>query len=713
MNRMKKSCVAILIICMLYVPFTFQSIKVSAVKVPSVNYQSNIQNTGWQNFVKDGETSGTINRDSNIEAFRMNLSNTSVSGGINYSVYTKTKGWETEKTDNQIAGETGKEFYIEAVRISLTGEMKNQYDIYYRVNIENQGWLDWTKNGQNSGSIGQNIFIKALEVVVVKKGESQPQTEKSEGSNPSPKAESPKVETPKEEAPKAEAPKAEGPKEEAPKAEAPAAPQNVLPSVNYQTHVENIGWQNYVKDGEEAGTSGRALRVESIKIKLSNTTISGSVSYATHVENIGWQNYMKDDEIAGTTGKSLRIEAVKVLLTGEISKQYDIYYRSHIQYYGWLGWTKNGQSSGSEGRNLRIEALEIKLVKKGEATIQESEAFKSKPLPPSVNYQAHVENVGWQNFVKDGAVAGTSGRGLRVESFKMNLSDTPVSGGVAYAAHVENIGWQEEKSSNQIAGTTGKGLRIEALKILLTGEISNQYDIYYRVHIQDYGWLGWTKNGQNAGSQGRALRMEAVEAKLVKKGESAPATGNAFIQPEQTYFYINAPNYNQYALGAPSGCEGMALFQAEQAKGRLRDWTPRAFLNTMPHATTPYEGFVGSPFEEKFWVYSAMYPKPLTEWASRYGGAKNVSGASMSDLIGEIKRGNPSVIWLTVKLQPVRWGTWWFGQAVNNNHAVTLDGWNAKTNQVHLSDSISGSYWVDKNVVESIYNARRYAVVIY
>ncbi len=55
---------------------------------------------------------------------------------------------------------------------------------------------------------------------------------------------------------------------------------------------------------------------------------------------------------------------------------------------------------------------------------------------------------------------------------------------------------------------------------------------------------------------------------------------------------------------------------------------------------------------------------------------------------------------------------WSFGAAVNNNHAVTLDGYNKGSNQVHVSDPISGSYWISTATFENIYNARKYAVVV-
>ncbi|WP_438744231.1 C39 family peptidase [Enterococcus sp. DIV0802c] len=84
----------------------------------------------------------------------------------------------------------------------------------------------------------------------------------------------------------------------------------------------------------------------------------------------------------------------------------------------------------------------------------------------------------------------------------------------------------------------------------------------------------------------------------------------------------------------------------------------------------------------------------------------------INSLLNEVKNGNPVVAWVTINFQPVRWGNWSFGAAVNNNHAVTLDGYNKGSNQIHVSDQISGSYWMSRTTFENIYNARKYAVVV-
>lgn len=185
-------------------------------------------------------------------------------------------------------------------------------------------------------------------------------------------------------------------------------------------------------------------------------------------------------------------------------------------------------------------------------------------------------------------------------------------------------------------------------------------------------------------------------------------------QSNEDVLLLGVNNYNQYALGTPSGCEGASLLQALQYKGQLTDWSLRQFLNTIPISpnNNPNTGFVGSPFVENPWTYSAIYPAPLTTWGQAYGNVENISGSSVDTLLNELQNGNPVVVWTTINFKPVRWGKWPFGMAVNNNHAVTLDGYNKVGNQLHVSDPISGSYWLNKTTFETIYNARQYAVVV-
>ncbi|MDF4223889.1 C39 family peptidase [Enterococcus faecalis] len=319
---------------------------------------------------------------------------------------------------------------------------------------------------------------------------------------------------------------------------APAKAEEKVPDINYQTHIQDIGWQGVVKNGEISGTSRRSLRLEGIKMNISNSDLAGSVEYRTHVQEIGWQGYVKDNQLSGTSGKSLRLEAIQIRLTGEIANAYDVYYRVHIEDKGWLNWAKNSESAGSQSAAKRLEAIQIKLVKKGEAAPEGSgkaflignEAKRPDEIKPNVNYQTHVQNIGWQGVVKNGEIAGTSGKNLQLEAIKINLSNAALAGNIEYSTHIQNIGWQDYKANGALSGTTGKNLQLEAIKIKLAGDVSRYYDVYYRVHIQDKGWLNWAANGASAGSQAASKHLEAIQIKIVRKGETAPkGSGKAFL----------------------------------------------------------------------------------------------------------------------------------------------------------------------------------------
>lgn len=95
-----------------------------------------------------------------------------------------------------------------------------------------------------------------------------------------------------------------------------------------------------------------------------------------------------------------------------------------------------------------------------------------------VKYRTHVQNVGWQAFVADGSMSGTSGRSFRLEGINIDLNDN-ISGGIEYRTHV---GWQNYVANGAMSGTEGMSYRLEGIQIRLTGEAATKYDIYYHTH---------------------------------------------------------------------------------------------------------------------------------------------------------------------------------------------------------------------------------------
>ncbi|WP_420217514.1 hypothetical protein [Paenibacillus elgii] len=59
-----------------------------------------------------------------------------------------------------------------------------------------------------------------------------------------------------------------------------------------------------VQDGEVAGAVGNSQQLEALQIKLENAPPGYHIEYRAHVENLGWQGWVRDGDIAGTTRAS-------------------------------------------------------------------------------------------------------------------------------------------------------------------------------------------------------------------------------------------------------------------------------------------------------------------------------------------------------------------------------------------------------------------------
>lgn len=488
-------------------PSTFSMKKSST--MPILTYSSHIQDKGWMKEVKSGETSGTTGLNKQMEALKINLTGME-NLNIEYSSHVQDIGWMDWINNNEISGTVGQSKQMEALKIRLTGAEAEKYDVFYRVHSEDYGWLHWTKNGGNAGTVGLLKHIEAVEIVLQEKGL-----------------------------------KAPGPTEK-PYIEGQPKP-TINPSISYDAHVQDYGWNPTAKDGTTAGTTGKSKSLEALKIRVDKVPELG-VEYSTHVEDYGWMNWVSNGQLSGTTGKSKQIEAIKVQLTGSNAKYYDIYYRIHSAEFGWLGWAKNGNSAGLEGYNLPAEAIEIKIVTKGTQVGDSKEASFVKFTPPSIKYTSHVEDKGWLVDVKNGAVSGTTGQQKQMEAIKMSLENSPYDGNISYQAHVEDHGWQKTVTNGSLAGTVGNQKQIEAINIKLSGTLSRFYDIYYRTHIEDYGWLGWAKNGMNSGSQGMSKRIEAIQIKLVKKNTGVSVDEDVAFK-EKKVIYLDA-GHGGYESGA-------------------------------------------------------------------------------------------------------------------------------------------------------------------
>ena len=413
----------------------------------------------------------------------------------------------------------------------------SKYDVYYTAYVQDYGWLNWAKNGEISGTVGLSKRIEGIEVVVLNKGATVPR-----------------------------------PLGKVTKSSYNASDlQN--PHIQYKVHQQNAGWSKKVQDGIIAGTTGKSLRLEALKVNLTadnlkNTTTS--VTYRTHVQNKGWTSWSNNNQTSGTTGQSKRLEAVQIKLNNSISEQYDIYYAVHVQNYGWLGWAKNSETAGTQGYGLRTEAIAIKLIPKGESAPQQLGKISAAELTSdyfkknyTISYRSHVQKIGWQSWLSADQTSGTTGQSLQMEALQIKLSDTVLGdSSILYRAYVQDKGtetdWTDSRKSDAYSGTTGQGKRIEAVQIKLQGNASSTMNVWYRVHSENYGWLGWTKNGEWAGTSNGGLRAEAVQICVLPKTAAAPGstdqpyvslstvkTGSLGVDVSEWQGYISADNWRK------------------------------------------------------------------------------------------------------------------------------------------------------------------------
>lgn len=289
-----------------------------AQELPNLKYQAHIENIGWLDLVSNGEIAGTTGESKRLEALIINLEECGKSM-IEYRAHVANLGWQPWVESGKQAGTVNRSFAIEAVEINLINDYFYKYDIYYRVHVPVKGWLGWAKNGETSGSIGMSLRIEAIQIKLVIKGEEFSTSEK---------------------------------------------PLLTRPTLNYCSHIQEIGWTNYVNEGLISGTIGQSKRMEAVKIKLNDFEENNGILYRSHVSDIGWQNWVTSNNLSGTEGKNKAIEAIEIQLSSSLSGFFDIYYRLHVSQIGWLGWAKNGEIAGTTGGKLQSEAIEIIIVPK-------------------------------------------------------------------------------------------------------------------------------------------------------------------------------------------------------------------------------------------------------------------------------------------------------------------------------------------------------------
>lgn len=386
--------------------------------------------------------------------------------GVNYSSHVQDFGWEKDfsKKNGEISGTQGKLKRLEGIKIKGNGLPKGA-NIQYQVHIQDIGWQPWKQDGAMAGTQGKSLRLEAIRIKLVNMPEY---------------------------------------------------------SVEYRTHVQNVGWQEWKQDGATAGTQGKSLRLEAIQIRIIKKQIKGDIKVET---NLDQQTFYDAISISGWKMANVEGTKLKVFLDNmDVTTQAKIQYSKRndleekIKYGSSVENAMPGFKFSLSVKNIDsgTHKLMLQLVTANEQTILSSYTKNIKvDKNMHISYQSHVQDYGWQNYVLDNAVSGTTKRSKRVEAMRIKAYNLPDGVTLKYQAHIQDKGWGVWTNNGQVIGTTGKSKRLEAIKIKL--ENTDQYSIRYRTHVQDFGWQDWAYDGEMTGTVGMGRRIEAIQIQIVNK----------------------------------------------------------------------------------------------------------------------------------------------------------------------------------------------------
>jgi uncharacterized protein YjdB len=269
-------------------------------------------------------------------------------------------------------------------------------------------------------------------------------------------------------------------------------------------HLENIGDRTYQAD-VLAGTRGEARRLEGFQLAFQLPLPGLSMRYMAHLQNIGDVPFVNEGQFVGTRGESRRLEGFAIELTGPSAPQFDVSYLAHLQDVGDTAIVRNGEFCGTRGQSRRVEGILVRVTPRPTtATLIRLDGL------------VHLENVGDQRF-HENDFAGTRGQSRRLEGFQLALSPAIPGVTLQYMAHLQDIGDVAWVNEGQFVGTRGQSRRLSGFAIRATGPAASRYDIVYTAHLGEHGDIGPHRNGEFIGLRDGSGRIEGITVWVVPR----------------------------------------------------------------------------------------------------------------------------------------------------------------------------------------------------
>ncbi len=142
---------------------------------------------------------------------------------------------------------------------------------------------------------------------------------------------------------------------------------NNTPSIKISAHVQDLGWMDSVeaKEGNVVGTFWQQRRVEAMKFDLRNCP-GVTLSIVAHVQDHGDMEFTVGaedfDKMVGTQWEQRRMEAITITSNGLHEQGFKLQYKAHVQDHGWQDWVEEGEMAGTRWEQRRVEAIEMRIV---------------------------------------------------------------------------------------------------------------------------------------------------------------------------------------------------------------------------------------------------------------------------------------------------------------------------------------------------------------
>lgn len=151
-------------------------------------------------------------------------------------------------------------------------------------------------------------------------------------------------------------------------------------------------------------------------------------------------------------------------------------------------------------------------------------------------YRAHIHGRGWTDMAKDNTYVNGP-KDTYVTAVAASLENQPEG----MTGHHCLPGELKRLRLDGLAGEPwrGRGHRHrqapEAVRMQLTGQLSENYDLYYSV-LQNGAWTALVKNGETAGTEGQGLRVDGIRLAVTGKDAGLPPEGThmgRYIDPSK------------------------------------------------------------------------------------------------------------------------------------------------------------------------------------